>query len=124
MTRRIIQRARPPFCRRVIAKHRDDPKPILGSALGSGTTINVFAVPVGGIGTLAGARLPEKMRITAMQAVGIETLLVGVGNSLERDGTSTRIVLTLNLVTPYDEDLLEEGQLNQNRPDVVLSRSP
>lgn len=52
--------------------------------VGIGTAINVVAVLVGGgIGTLAGARLPEGMRITAMQAIGIVTLLVGVSNFLK-----------------------------------------
>ncbi|HEV8043953.1 MAG TPA: DUF554 family protein, partial [Rubrobacter sp.] len=51
-----------------------------------GTAINVVAVLVGGgIGTLAGARVPQGMRSTAMQAIGIVTLLVGVANFLESD---------------------------------------
>ena len=51
--------------------------------MGIGTVINVVAVLVGGgIGTLAGARLPEGIRTTAMQAIGIVTLLVGVSNFL------------------------------------------
>lgn len=52
--------------------------------MGLGTAINVVAVLVGGgIGTLLGARLPEGMRSTAMAAIGIVTLLVGVSNFLE-----------------------------------------
>ena len=52
--------------------------------MGLGTVINVAAVLVGGgIGTLAGAKLPEGMRATAMQAIGIVTLLVGVANFLD-----------------------------------------
>jgi hypothetical protein len=52
--------------------------------LGLGTAINVAAVLVGGgIGTLAGANLPEGVRATAMQAIGIVTLLVGVANFLD-----------------------------------------
>jgi len=52
--------------------------------MGIGTAINVVAVLVGGgIGTLVGAKLPEGMRRTAMQAIGIVTLLVGVSNFLE-----------------------------------------
>ena len=52
--------------------------------MGIGTAINVVAVLIGGsIGTLAGAKLPEAMRRTAMQAIGIVTLLVGVSNFLE-----------------------------------------
>jgi uncharacterized membrane protein YqgA involved in biofilm formation len=54
--------------------------------MGIGTAINVVAVLVGGgIGTLVGAKLPEAMRRTAMQAIGIVTLLVGVANFLEHD---------------------------------------
>ncbi|MDQ5809243.1 MAG: DUF554 family protein, partial [Actinomycetota bacterium] len=52
--------------------------------MGIGTAINVVAVLVGGgIGTLAGSKLPEGVRRTAMQAIGIVTLLVGVSNFLE-----------------------------------------
>ena len=41
--------------------------------------MNVAAVLVGGgIETLAGARLPERARLTAMQAIGIVKLLAGV----------------------------------------------
>ncbi|HEX2728388.1 MAG TPA: DUF554 domain-containing protein [Rubrobacteraceae bacterium] len=51
---------------------------------GTGTAINVATVLLGGgIGTLVGARLPEGMRETAMSAIGIVTLLVGVSNFLE-----------------------------------------
>ena len=61
--------------------------------MGIGTAINVFAVLVGGsIGTLAGARLPEGMRETAMQAIGIVTLLVGVSNFLEYDNVLVPLV--------------------------------
>ena len=52
----------------------------------TGTILNVATVLVGGgIGTLAGARLPEGMRQTALHAIGIVTLLVGVSNFLEYD---------------------------------------
>ena len=68
--------------------------------MGLGTAINVVAVLVGGaIGTLAGARLPETMRGTAMHAIGIVTLLIGVANFLKLDGTCTQKVLRLTLVT-------------------------
>ena len=54
--------------------------------MGIGTAINVLAVLAGGsIGTLAGARLPEGMRSTAMHSIGIVTLLVGVSNFLKVD---------------------------------------
>jgi uncharacterized membrane protein YqgA involved in biofilm formation len=52
--------------------------------MGTGTAINVAAVLIGGgIGTLVGAKLPARMRDTAMHAVGIITLLVGISNFLE-----------------------------------------
>jgi uncharacterized protein len=52
--------------------------------VGIGTAINVLAVLAGGsLGTLAGARLPEGIRSTAMQAIGIVTLLVGVSHFLK-----------------------------------------
>jgi uncharacterized protein len=64
-----------------------------------GTAINVLTVLAGGsIRTLAGAKLPEGMRSTAMQAIGIVTLLVGAQNFLELAMTST-LVPTLTLVT-------------------------
>jgi uncharacterized membrane protein YqgA involved in biofilm formation len=67
--------------------------------MGIGTAINVVAVLVGGgIGTLVGAKLPEAMRHTAMQAIGIVTLLVGISNFLVFDTTSTPIAPTLTLV--------------------------
>lgn len=61
--------------------------------MGIGTAINVLAVLAGGgIGTLAGARLPEGMRSTAMQAIGIVTLLVGVSHFLEVDNVLVALV--------------------------------
>jgi uncharacterized protein len=61
--------------------------------VGIGTAINVLAVLAGGsIGTLAGARLPEGMRSTAMQAIGIVTLLVGVSHFLEVDDVLVPLV--------------------------------
>jgi uncharacterized membrane protein YqgA involved in biofilm formation len=67
--------------------------------VGIGTAINVVAVLVGGgIGTLAGSKLPEGVRRTAMQAIGIVTLLVGVSNFLVFDKTCTQIVPTVTLV--------------------------
>jgi uncharacterized protein len=61
--------------------------------VGIGTAINVLAVLAGGgIGTLAGARIPEGMRSTAMQAIGIVTLLVGVSHFLEVDNVLVPLV--------------------------------
>ena len=67
--------------------------------MGLGTAINVATLLVGGgIGTLAGAKLPETVRHTAMQAIGIVTLLVGISDFLELGRTSTQIVPTLTVV--------------------------
>lgn len=67
---------------------------------GVGTTINVVAVLVGGgIGTFVGARLSEGMRETAMHAIGLVTLLIGVQSFLELARTSTQTVPTLTMVT-------------------------
>ena len=52
--------------------------------MGLGTAINVIAVLVGGsLGILVGTKFPEAMRHTAMQAIGIVTLLVGISSFLE-----------------------------------------
>ena len=61
--------------------------------IGTGTAINVVAVLVGGsIGTLIGAKLPEGIRRTAMQAIGMVTVLVGVSNFLEYDNPLVPLV--------------------------------
>jgi uncharacterized membrane protein YqgA involved in biofilm formation len=66
---------------------------ILLAPLGIGTAINVSTVLAGGsIGTLAGARLPEGMRSTAMHAIGIVTLLVGVTNFLKVDNVLVPLI--------------------------------
>jgi uncharacterized membrane protein YqgA involved in biofilm formation len=70
-----------------------DAPTILPLLMGLGTAINIVAVLVGGgMGTLVGARLPEPMRRTAMQAIGIVTLLVGVANFLEYDNPLVPLV--------------------------------
>jgi uncharacterized membrane protein YqgA involved in biofilm formation len=72
---------------------------ILRVLVGIGTAINVVAVLAGGsLGTLVGTKLPEAMRHTAMQAIGIVTLLNGISGFLELATTGTRIP-TLTLVT-------------------------
>ena len=66
---------------------------ILLAPVGIGTAINALAVLAGGsIGTLAGARLPEGMRSTAMQAIGIVTLLVGVSHFLKVENVLVPLV--------------------------------
>ena len=80
--------------REVVASYRLGSPAILDS-MGIGTVINVVAVLVGGgIGTMVGAKLPEAMRRTAMQAIGIVTLLVGISNFLELAKASTTLTLT------------------------------
>lgn len=66
---------------------------ILLVLMGLGTAMNVVAVLVGGgIGTLVGAKLPEAIRQTAMQAIGIVTLLVGISSFLEHDNALVPLV--------------------------------
>jgi uncharacterized protein len=60
---------------------------------GLGTLINTLAVLVGaGIGTLIGARLPEGMRQTAMHAIGLVTILVGIQSFLRFDNPLVPLV--------------------------------
>ena len=60
---------------------------------GLGTVINAFAVLVGaGIGTLVGARLPEGIRQTAMHAIGLVTVLVGIQSFLRFDNPLVPLV--------------------------------
>src|SRR4028118_1598101 len=68
--------------------------------MGLGTAINVVAVLAGGVmGTLVGQWLPEGMRSTAMQAIGLVTLLIGVQNFLEFDNPLVPLVsVVLGLV--------------------------
>ncbi|BBL78735.1 membrane protein [Rubrobacter xylanophilus] len=64
-----------------------------GCVIGVGTAINVAAVLAGGgIGTFVGTRLPERTRQTAMHAIGIVTLLVGVQSFLEFDNVLVPLV--------------------------------
>jgi uncharacterized protein len=61
--------------------------------MGLGTAINVIAVLAGGgIGTIVGAKLPDNMRETAMRAIGIVTLLVGVQSFLRFDNVLVPLV--------------------------------
>jgi uncharacterized protein len=60
---------------------------------GLGTLINTLAVLVGaGIGALVGARLPEGMRQTAMHAIGLVTVLVGIQSFLRFDNALVPLV--------------------------------
>jgi uncharacterized membrane protein YqgA involved in biofilm formation len=53
---------------------------------------------VGGIGALVAAKLPEAIRHTAMQAIAIVTLLVGISNLSEYATASTQAMPRLTLV--------------------------
>lgn len=54
--------------------------------IGTGTLINVVTVIIGGtLGTLLGARFPEKIRETVMHGLGLLTLVIGVHLSLETE---------------------------------------
>jgi uncharacterized protein len=60
---------------------------------GLGTLINTLAVLVGaGIGTLVGVRLPQRMRQTAMHAIGLVTVLVGIQSFLRFDNPLVPLV--------------------------------
>lgn len=49
-----------------------------------GTLINVVAVLIGGtLGVLLGARLPEKVRSTVMNGLGLVTIVLGISMALE-----------------------------------------
>jgi uncharacterized protein len=80
---------------------------------GLGTVINAFAVLVGaGIGTLVGARLPEGMRQTAMHAIGMVTVLVGIQSFLRFDNPLVPLVsVILGLVVGELLDL--DGRLRR-----------
>jgi uncharacterized membrane protein YqgA involved in biofilm formation len=54
--------------------------------IGIGTIINVVTALVGGaLGTLLGARLPERVRETIMHGLGLLTLVIGIQLSFETD---------------------------------------
>jgi uncharacterized membrane protein YqgA involved in biofilm formation len=89
--------------------------------MGLGTAVNVVAVLVGGgLGTLAGTRLPPGMRETAMQAIGLVTLLIGVANFLEFDNPLVPLVsvivgLLIGEILKIDASLKRFGDYLQER---------
>ena len=89
--------------------------------MGLGTAVNVVAVLVGGgLGTLAGTRLPPGMRETAMQAIGLVTLLIGVANFLEFDNPLVPLVsviagLLIGEILQIDASLKRFGDYLQER---------
>jgi uncharacterized protein len=89
--------------------------------MGLGTAINVVAVLVGGgLGTLVGTRLPHGMRRTAMQAIGLVTLLIGVTNFLEFENPLVPLVsvivgLVIGEILGIDASLKRFGDYLQER---------
>src|SRR5918994_3230741 len=78
--------------------------------MGIGTAINVVAVLVGAsIGTLVGARLPEGMRETALHAIGLVTLLVGIQSFLEYDNLLVPLVSVVAGLVVGEMLGIEEG---------------
>lgn len=67
-----------------------------------GTLLNAAAVLLGtGIGRAGGARLPERVRVAVMHAIGLFTLVIGVSSALrtfERGRLADAIVLLVGLV--------------------------
>ncbi|MBC7315663.1 MAG: DUF554 family protein, partial [Chloroflexi bacterium] len=54
----------------------------------TGTWINIAAVLIGGgLGTLLGSRLPERIRETVLHGVGLVTLMVGIHLTLKTQNT-------------------------------------
>ena len=104
---------------------------------GVGTAINVVAVLVGGgIGTFIGTRLSEKMRETAMHAIGLITVLVGVQSFLRFDnalvplvsvilglivGEAMNIDGTLKRFGDYLQNRLSKGETSVSRAFVTTS---
>ncbi len=86
-----------------------------------GTAINVVAVLAGaGLGTLSGARLSEGMRETAMNAIGLVTVLVGIQSFLRFDNPLVPLVsvilgLMIGELLGIDEVLKRFGDALERR---------
>lgn len=89
--------------------------------MGLGTAINVVAVMVGGgVGTFVGAKLPEGMRRTAMQGIGLVTVLIGTQNFLQFDNPLVPLVsvvvgLVIGELLDIDEALKRFGDSLERR---------
>jgi uncharacterized protein len=80
---------------------------------GLGTLLNVVTVLVGGtLGTLLGARLPERMRETIMHGLGLLTLVIGVQLSF-KTGNILIVLGSLLVGGLVGEWLRIEDRLNQ-----------
>lgn len=95
--------------------------PLYSALVGIGTAINVATVLAGGtIGTLAGARLPQRIRESAMHAIGIVTLLVGVSDFLKYDNPLVPLIsvvagLIVGEIARIDDRLKQFGNYLESR---------
>jgi uncharacterized membrane protein YqgA involved in biofilm formation len=79
---------------------------------GLGTIVNVVAVLAGtAVGLLIGGRLPERLRITVLDAIGLLTICVGVAGFLETRN-AVFVVFALVIGTLLGELLGIEGRLD------------
>ena len=89
--------------------------------IGVGTAINVAAVVAGaGLRTLVGARISEGMRETAMHAIGLVTVLVGIQSFLRFDNPLVPLVsvilgLVIGELLSIDDALKRFGDALERR---------
>ena len=89
--------------------------------IGTGTAINIVTVLAGGsLGTVIGARLSEGMRETAMNAIGLVTVLVGIQSFLRFDNplmplVSVIVGLVIGELVGIDDALKRFGDALERR---------
>jgi uncharacterized membrane protein YqgA involved in biofilm formation len=89
--------------------------------IGTGTAINFVTVLAGGsLGTVIGARLSEGMRETAMNAIGLVTVLVGIQSFLRFDNPLVPLVsvivgLVIGELVGIDDALKRFGDALERR---------
>jgi uncharacterized membrane protein YqgA involved in biofilm formation len=89
--------------------------------IGTGTAINVVTVLTGAsLGTVIGARLSEGMRETAMHAIGLVTVLVGIQSFLRFDNPLVPLVsvifgLVIGELVGIDDALKRFGDALERR---------
>jgi uncharacterized protein len=89
--------------------------------IGTGTAINIVTVLAGGaVGTVIGARLSEGMRETAMNAIGLVTVLVGIQSFLRFDNPLVPLVsvivgLVIGELVGIDDALKRFGDALERR---------
>jgi uncharacterized membrane protein YqgA involved in biofilm formation len=93
----------------------------LRCVIGTGTAINIVTVLAGGtLGMVIGARLSEGMRETAMHAIGLVTVLVGIQSFLRFDNPLVPLVsvifgLVIGELLGLDEALQRFGDALERR---------